>query len=200
MTPIRQIIFLLLQTTFFFAQNKDSLVIGTVRLELVKSKVYFTQVQGNQIDLPSEYLKKGVERKIEIDCQKETSFELSWTYLGDEAYAVLYDKNARCFRHSIEIHSLIDTITVDSKHSLISPYLLKNRKKIYALSYSVLAIDNDTLTEFTFKSGKEMSIIQLENTASRTFSRQAIYIVKNLYYRQGVTTYYYDCSFILRQL
>lgn len=187
-----------------FGQKPDTLIIDKYKYPLVKTKTYYNEKQKGFPALPSEFVKSTNKNFVlHYKCTNPDVYETHNDSL-DNNYTIILgltrDTAHKCKEGEYIFTNILDTLYMeDLSRTEITPSLWIDRKEYSLCSAKLLELRNDTVTQCTF--GSNFGPLSISFSFSRSYTttdNKAIYILTDLYYRKGKTTYYLDKEFLVR--
>ncbi len=194
----------------FGQQKYDTLVIASKKYPLQRTKMFHNSSQDGTVLLPSEYkeLRKNLVFKskdltdsiIEIDNDED----------GNEFITVRWSgKSNPSDTLRVYLHSLTDTLEVKIEtFSSLNPYIKIGTKKIYFTSGKVIQFGNGGIKTIIHKYKSDRDIFSywrpyswkpntVANLNDKGIFKGTTFILKDLYYAKGNSTYYLDREFVI---
>jgi len=181
----------------------DTLYFGNKKFSLQKVKVNYEAWQPSLVSLPVEY--KELKKELIIP----------YKFLSDSVYAYEEDSKGNQYlvtkpsgesakeNAHIYLNSFLDTINVNiEKLQNLKLYIKSNGKRIKFTSFRILHYSDSTITGFTASHITNSELFSLFDFFNDTYHRQkwkhSSFLITDLYYQRGHTTYYFDRNFIIQ--
>ncbi|MES2678624.1 MAG: hypothetical protein V4635_02010 [Bacteroidota bacterium] len=133
---------------------------------------------------------------------------ISYDNEGNQYTVIVFGQDSCSLRRmdklNYHLYSFIDTIKINVKEfGLQRPFIKSKNKKIYFCSSKIDVIKNDTISSVKhdpIPDGRVFSFWDdgyLAKEADYNSRKKAKYILKDLYYRKGDATYFFDRTFVI---
>jgi hypothetical protein len=207
---MRTALFLIIFTiNLGFSQTKkqvkaDTLFIANKKIVLTKTKVHNNRIQNGPVILPSEYMRVENKREFNYKIWSRAEFETEMDEEGIQITTCRYTnaKKDSLYTKSHPLYTLRDTVIIDAKRlGQLIPYINNKNKKFCAAN--ILALKNDTITKYIhsymptgeiFGYWNEYGELSSDEIASR---KATTFILQDLYYRKGQTTFFLDIDIVV---
>ncbi len=177
--------------------NADTLIIGDHKIALHKTVAYYNYHQRCRPQLPAEYQRPAAHETIlKYKCRNYEEFD---SFIAEDGSQVLVikgsaDTSYNCGDRTLPFDNLTDSIRLKNLYeNRFTPRLRSLKKNYYICSAKLYMIKNDTVSDCHF----EGSEIDLDVAQSREVIKANQFILTDIYYQKGLTTYYLDRSFFI---
>lgn len=201
------ILLIILTFASFGQSNSDTLFFANKKYPLIRTKT-FLNGYSNPIDLPSEYVQIKSEISFQYNTYNDSTYHISYDDQGNQ-FTVIVAGDNRCTSRRNEktiyyLTSVVDTIKIKAKDlGVQKPYIKTKSKKVFFCSSKVEVIYNDTIKSFHHDPILDGKVFSYWDDNYRNYEinydlrKSAIYILRDLYYRKGDATYYFDRTFVI---
>ena len=189
------------------SQTTDTLIFGPKKYALKKTKVFHETSQLGPVILPSEYQSVNNPRKLTVKYKmlNDTSNGVFNDEDGNEIWVSRWgDKNYPFLNNETYLPSFTDTIFVTLKEFYrLRPFIKVNTKKVYFTASNTVRVYNDTARKAYHSYLKEGYILTYwqssdYNNRDTLKVKNSSFIVRDLYYAKGTSTYYLDRQFLIK--
>lgn len=174
---------------------------------MIRTTLYHSDGQRGPVLLPSEYLsdKASTETKRTFAAVKDSSFEV---YALEEAGGTLVIVTPQCksspyWDHWVHLF-VTDTISLTpNEFRSLRPYIRSKHQKIYFCAATTDRMMRDTIIMAEHRYLPDGDVLQFwQGTNDFTESelrelKQSTFVLRDLYYTRGRTTYFLDRCFVL---
>lgn len=191
----------------FGQNNSDTLFIANEKFPIIRTKT-FLNGYSSTIDLPSEYKQIKSEISFQYNSDSDSTYHVSYDDSGNQITVVVVGSDpcssSQNNKRMYYLNSFLDTLRIKAKDfGRQKPYIKSKSKKIFFCSSRVDVIRNDTIQSVhhdPISDGKVFSYWDDNYGDQRInydFSKSSKYILRDLYYRKGEATYYFDRTFVI---
>lgn len=187
--------------------SEDTLFIANKKYPLTRTKTFLNGRSGT-VDLPSEYKEIKSDLTFLYNKDNDSTYMISYDNEGNQYTVIASGPDSCSLRRKdkliYHLYSFIDTIKIKVKEfGPQRPFIKSKNKKIYFCSSKIDVIKNDTIScvkHDPIPDGRVFSFWDdgyQAKEADYNFRKQAKYILKDLYYRKGDATYFFDRTFVI---
>lgn len=181
-------------------QSADTLVIGKYKFPLLKTKTNYYGYQHGTINLPIEYkeLKKELQAPYKLFSDSVSYHEIDLN--GNEYLIRKIEKKVQKEGSYIYLSSFLDTIKIKAEGMKdLKPYIKRNTEKIYFSAIKMLHYNNAIISEYYSPHITDGRLFQIFGFTDSDFQKHknSSFIITNLYYRKGLSTFYFNRQFII---
>lgn len=198
------VFFSLFITCVSYAQlSVDTLVIANSKFPIKRAKTYIHQ--WGKLALPCEYeeLEKTINVFYKSDADTVYGIYSEDKFGGDVVVAVLNNSYDTSRVKYTRVEGFIDTVYIKlSEFKKLKPFIKSKKGNVNFFRAEVYALKNDSLTSYSHYLRPNGDIFSFWadtwfSVASDEDIKRTTFIVKDLYYRKGLTTYYFNREFIV---